>query len=160
MQTWDVLADKILTAATTDPDDPDLPLVDVARALIAPGPDFARDCRMIAVHLEQPQTRPFPGDFGFAACASLTQLVFRVTFVADCVPGPDVDGNPPPPDEITLWSKEFLADANLIADALADLCAGTDLCDDCSGVSLGDGQPTGPGGGVATMSWPVTVVNT
>lgn len=145
---WEDIAQTLLDAASAP--------VSVGRKVIAPGPDFARDCRMVAVHLEQPLTRPVAGDLGKISCATVPVLVWRVTFVADCVPGPKDDGGPPAPQDITDWSKTFLADSQAIYDALADVCGSGDI-GDCKTVTLGDGTPTGPSGGIATMSWPVTV---
>lgn len=145
---WSVIAQALLDAAKA--------AVSVDRALVAPGPDFGRDCRMLAVHLEQPQTRPVAGDLG-GRCATAPVLVWRVTFVADCLPvfGGD-DGSPPAPDAISSWSKTFLADCQKIQRALSRACT-SGAIGDCKTVTLGDGTPTGPTGQTATMSWPITV---
>lgn len=149
--TWDEIARKLLTGAQAAD-------VDVDRALVAPGATFARDCRLIAVHLDAVQTVPAGlDDFARAMCAWATQLVFHVTFVADCVPVVEDDGDPPSAQEITTWTTAFLADAGRVHAALSTLVDSGDVGPPCD-VQLGDGTPSGPSGGVAEIAFPVTVL--
>lgn len=158
MQTLDDMATTILAAAVASG-------VDVERSYIAPGPDFARDCRAIVVHLGLLPIVPLPGsEFAGSMCATVRQPQWQVTFVADCVPSVDDQGRPPTAAAITAWSTAFLADVDALQRALEALAAGdTDprLADDCSSVQLGQGAPTGqsPYGGVATFSWPLSVLD-
>ncbi|HEY8544737.1 MAG TPA: hypothetical protein VIL36_06805 [Acidimicrobiales bacterium] len=146
---WENAAQTLLDAATAD--------VQVDRKLIAPGPDFAHDCRQMVVHLEQSQTRPVGGDLR-RGCAVVPIIVLRVTFVADCVPTLASDGTPPHPEEITAWSKRFIADCQRVYMGIAEACGGGGL-GDCQNVTIGDSTPTGPSGQTASMSWPVTIRN-
>jgi len=153
--TWDEIARKLLAGTVASG-------VVVDRAVVAPGSGFARDCRMFAVHLEQVQTVPAALDeFARAAqvCAWATQLVFVVTFVADCLPTFDDAGNPPAAAAVTDWSTRFLADAGRVQAALTNLVDTGDLGPPCD-VQLGNGTPTGPLGGVAEIAFPVTILLT
>lgn len=148
---WETTAATILAAAT----DAGVP---VERSLIAPGPAFARDCRLLAVWLSDVQIVPtFPTEFAGMICAFATQLVYQLTFVADCVPASDDDGAPPPADEITTWSKRFLSDVQAIHEALATLVTSGDI-GSCDSVQLGNGTPAGPEGRIAQVTFPVTVL--
>lgn len=150
---WADLAQELLDAADA--------AVAVDRAFVAPGPDamVAFDCRSLAVWLEQPGQPPAPvGSIAFGACASIPQLTFRVAFRANCVPPPGDGGEPPDATATTEWSATFLDDVQRVHTALADAC--TALNRRCSSITLGPGQPgsPSPGGGTASMSWPITVV--
>lgn len=149
---WDYVATKLRDTAAE--------AVVVERAEVKPGPDFARDCRLIAVYLEQAQVVPLgDSEFARAACAWATQPVYRVVFFADCLPGSDDDGNPPDPAAVTAWSAAFLADAQTIHDALAELADSGDLAPACD-VQIGTATSSGPLGGGAEISYPVTVLAT
>lgn len=130
--------------------------VAVAREFVAPGPVFARDCRSIVVYGSSFGVRPFQrGDFT-GTCAVVPQLQLTVVFVADCVPTVDDGARPPKlptPAEITAWSTEFLNDAALIFAAVLGWAPDSD----CSRITVGDGIPQGPLGGVAEVRWPVTI---
>jgi hypothetical protein len=129
------------------------------RSVVAPGPDFARDCRMVAVVLTRPQTVPLQREFAGGVCYAVPQLTFDVVFVADCVPVPGSDGSPPSPAAVTAWSVAFLGDVQSIYTALVTAALSGDL-GDCDSVTIGEGTPTGPTGQIATMRFPVTVLDT
>lgn len=157
MQQLDDMAATILAAAVASG-------VDVERSYIAPGPDFARDCRAIVVHLDLLPIVPLPGSEFAGGCAFVAQPEWKVTFVADCVPAVDDQGRPPTAAAITAWSSAFLADVGAIHEALSALVAGetgAPWAGDCSSVQLGQGAPTGqsPYGGAATFSWPLSVLD-
>lgn len=151
VSSYDVIAQRIFDTATGAG-------VDADRKFIAPGPDFAHDCRLIAVYLEAPDAVPLQREFA-GSCASVPQIVFRVVFAADCVPAVDDNGNPPPADDVTAWSTAFLADVSLIHHALVIAGGDDQLGCDCSNVSIGRGQVRGPSGGMASVSIPVTITD-
>lgn len=148
MPTWDTYAEALRAAVDAAPLSTPL-----SRSVVAPGPDFARDCRMVGVYLERPATLPLPGAFAGGVCYSIPQLTFQVVFVADCVPMPGDDGSPPLPATVTAWSTAFLRDCGAVYEALA---AAVEALGACDSASIGDGVPTGPTGGTATMRWPAT----
>src|SRR5690606_903725 len=114
VQQLDDMAATILAAAVASG-------VDVERSYIAPGPDFARDCRAIVVHLDLLPIVPLPGSEFAGGCAFVAQPEWKVTFVADCVPAVDDQGRPPTAAAITAWSSAFLADVGAIHEALSAL---------------------------------------
>lgn len=151
MAPWDTYAEALRAAAAGT-----LLSSPLSRTIVAPGPDFARDCRMVGVYLERPETVPAVTGFAGGVCYSAVQLTFQVVFVADCVPAVRDDGSPPAPADITAWSRAFLADSALIYGSLVDAIEALGVCDNAS---LGDGVPTGPTGATATMRFPVTILD-
>ena len=149
MRTWGQIAQELLDAATGAG-------VAVAREFIAPGPNFARDCRLIAVVMIRPSVVPLQREYA-GACAVVPQHTFQVVFGADCVPPVRDDGSPPPAADVTAWSKAFLDDAGKIHDALLDAATSGAIAGSCEGVSIGQGEMRGPLSGFASMVIPVTV---
>lgn len=131
--------------------------VSVARSLVTGGPSFARDCRQIAVTLQQIQQVPLQrGAAAGGTCGVIPQPVFSVVFTADCYPAPRDNGNTvvlPEPDAITAWTLAFLADIDRLEGALLDLA----VPGGCRCVTVGPGVVTGPQGGQAHCAWTVTI---
>lgn len=128
-----------------------------ARVVVAPGPGFARDCRMLAVVFEGAEavTAGLPGLLGGAGCAVIPVATFRVFLIADCVPAANDKGRPPPADAVTAWTSTFLADAEAVWFAVLD--ASFPVLGPDAEVTTGAGSVVGPGGGVAQFSFPVRV---
>lgn len=147
--TWDTVAHRILIAATSAG-------VPVAREFVAPGPQFARDCRLIAVCMIRPAVVPLQREYA-GACAVVPQHTFQVVFAADCVPTQDDDGKPPPAADVTMWSLAFLRDAGLIYDAVLEAAVNGDISGSCESVSVGQGEMRGPQGSMASLVFPLTV---
>lgn len=147
---WGTVAKEILAAACSSG-------VEVERAIVAAGPDFARDCRMLAVHVDRIETVPplprGPRGAPLGMCAWLPKATFVVTFSDDCVPGMDDDGAPPGPEEITAHAVCFHEDAARIYDAVSAWVADHACCED---IILLDSLPSGPGNNV-TRQFPVVV---
>lgn len=149
MSTWDQVAQQLLDAAHASG-------VTVDREFIAPGPNFARDCRLLAVAFLRPAVVPVQREWA-GSCAVVPQHVFQVVFAADCVPAQDDDGNPPTAAEVTAWSTAFLADCTRVFDALTDAATLGTIAGGCENVSIGQGEMRGPGGGMSSMVVPVTI---
>lgn len=121
------------------------------RAVLAPGPTFARDCRMLAVHLGDLLDAPLVG------CGAVTDATVGAHVVRDCVPAPSKAGDRvtlPTAEAITDWTREFLADvwaAHVALGALVDSVNGEGKA------LLGRPQFRGPGSGVSEAEWTVTV---
>ena len=153
---WAEIAQELLDAATAAAE-VDRP---IDRSIIAAGPDYAVAfrCRTVAVYLATPAQPPTStSTLGLAPCASVPQVTYQVEFRADCAPmAGGAKGAPPDAAAVTAWSREFLDDVQRIHAALADACSA--LGRRCGTVTLGAGQGSGPAGGTAAMSWPVTIV--
>lgn len=147
--TWADIAQELLDAATSAG-------VTVEREFIAPGPTFARDCRLIAVVFLRPSVAPLQREYA-GTCAVVPQHTFQVVFGADCVPAQDDAGNPPSPAAVTAWSKDFLADADKIYGALLEAAVSGAITGNCQGVSIGQGEMRGPSSGYASMVIPLTI---
>lgn len=150
---WRELADSLLGHVTSAG-------VQVAREIVAPGPDFAHDCRLLAVHLgpvtQLPLQRQFPG-----SCATVTQIELDVTFVADCVPV----GNPTPDQvQVTEWSDTWIRDVEMIHRAILDWIdeptGAASLGVVCESISMSQAIPSGPTGGTASIVWPLNILVT
>ncbi len=166
MGTWMETACDVLTVAAatviTEPDDsaPGVTLGDlVARQFIAPGPEFARDCSLLAVHVDSIEAVGLAAaetDLGMAGCVIVPAINLVVTLALDCVP--TVSGNPPKPppaDDVTVWSLDFYDKATALWQALGDLAiSGLEGCGD---VSVGQAVTAGPQGGMAQVQVPVRV---
>ena len=153
---WSDIAQALLDAATDAlPDDRP-----AKRSIVAAGPDYAVAfrCRTVAVYLATPAQPPTAtSTLGLGPCATVPQVTYRVEFRADCAPmASGTKGTPPDGAAVTAWSKDFLDDVQRIHAALADACAA--LGRRCGTVTLGAGEGSGPAGGTAAMSWPVTIV--
>lgn len=148
---WNEIAANILAAALSTG-------VTVERSFIAPGPGFARDCRLVAVYLQRPTVVPLQREWAGGSCAIVPQLTFSVVFVADCVPTFDDDtGAPPDPADLTVWSSAFLADCEKVHDGITDGAATGAFGTACDGISVGQGDMRGPLGETASMVVPVTL---
>jgi hypothetical protein len=143
---WSDIAQNILSAAGSN--------VNVERRIIAPGPAFSRDCRLLAVALLRPSLRPI--DPNSPQCAMIPELHFEVVFVNDCVPTVDDHGAPPSAQAITDWSASFLDECENVHDGL--LAEDPFGCVDGS-VTIGQGEMRGPLGLTASMIVPITVQN-
>lgn len=128
----------------------------VAREFVAPGPHFARDCRLIAVVMLRPTVVPLQREYA-GACAVIPQHVFQVVFNADCVPTQDDAGEPPSPADVTSWSLAFLRDAGLVYDAVMGAAESGAISGSCDSVSIGQGEMRGPSGTQASLVFPLTV---
>jgi hypothetical protein len=130
------------------------------RVVLAPGPSFARDCRMIAVYLETVVAVAIGAtdELPRSGCALVPVVNLRLVFADDCVPVPGDSGTPPTPEAISTWSGAFLDDAESIWNAVADAAAAGSL-GDCSGVTIGQLTPTGPSGRMATVQIPVRLLS-
>lgn len=152
--TWRSTAQALLDAATgaslTAP---------LARSLLAGGSIFARDCRQIVVYLESIGTAPIPtGELpGGQSCAVVPSLNLVVAFHADCYPAADDRGKPPPPADVTAWVVEFVEDVEAIWNAVADAAFAGSL-GECSGVTIGLSEISGPQGGGAELTIPVAIL--
>lgn len=149
MTTWGDIASQLLAAAEASG-------VSVARTLVAPGPLFSRDCRLLAVVMLRPDIRPVTREFP-GTCAVVPTHTFEVVFAADCVPPLADDGSPPSESDVTAWSVAFLDDCGKVYDALTDAATSGAIAGGCENVSLGTGEMRGPLGGMSSMVVPVTV---
>lgn len=149
-QTWDEAAGVILDAAAASG-------VTVDRTFVAPGPRFAHDASLLAVHLSA------NGDVGEPAGASplgpawdapaVPTCTFIVTYVECCVPTPSGKAPnrlAPPAGAIDAFSRAFLANCQAVYDAVANTV-------DRSCYDVGTGSPRGPSGGQAVYAFPVRV---
>lgn len=131
----------------------------VARSFVAPGGNFARDCRLLAVHLETVDSAPIAsGDVPGFGCSFVPVLSLVVTFVADCYPVANDQGRPPPPASVTAWTEDFLADVESIWNEIAD-AALDGILGECSSVSIGQAELEGPDGGSAQLQIPVRLLS-
>jgi hypothetical protein len=136
---------------------------DVERTYLAPGPQWAKDCRSIVVHPVAMRTvTPRATDVGRlpgGECMRVPTPLLGVTFVDDCYPTPTESGATvklPTADEITAWTERYMADVEAIYRALLD--AATDgTFGDCAGVSLDDGTFVGPQGAAAWVTFGLRV---
>lgn len=147
---WNEIAENILASALSTG-------VIVERSFIAPGPGFARDCRLVAVYLQRPVVVPLQREWAGGSCAIVPQLTFHVVFVADCVPASDDDGAPPAPADLTAWSSAFLADCQNVHDGITDGASTGSFGTACDGISVGQGEMRGPMGETASMIVPITL---
>lgn len=170
MGTWMDAAQAVLAAASATvvtPADPDAepPVLEVqlgavvAREFVAPGPDFARDCSLLAVHVGSLQPVQLAGadaDLGMLGCVIVPAVQLVVTLALDCVPAPSDSGKPPPVAAVTAWSVDFYDKASALWQHLADVvtAGGLEGCDD---TSLGTAFTAGPQGGMAQVQIPVRV---
>lgn len=155
---WGHIAQELLDAAVGSG-------VEVERAIVAPGPQWARDCQMLAVHMERvPVVDPVPrGGRGpsLGMCAWVAHPHFVVTYVGDCVPISDDFGSAPPPaNEITAWATEFLANGDRVWQALSELAEEGIAGFDCEAIRIGETLPAGPEGRIAQIQIPVAVLQT
>lgn len=121
------------------------------RRLIASGPAFARDCRMVAVALDALPTNE-PAGRATQPCSSVPSVSLVVSVVSDCVPTPS-NGSPPvlpTADAITAHAAVHMRDVWLVARALRAWASS-------AGVSVGRGTAKGPGGQHAEVQWTITV---
>lgn len=149
MFSWDEIAEQIFTVVTSAG-------VSADRQFIAPGPSFARDCRLIAVVFLRPNVRPLSREWP-AACALIPTHDFQVVFAADCVPAPDDNGNPPAASAVTAWSTAFLSDCTKIFDAVMGAALDGVIAGGCDNVQISPGEMRGPSGFMASMVIPLTV---
>jgi hypothetical protein len=146
--TWDTTAQAILDAMVASG-------VEVSRQLIS-GANAGRRCRQHLVYPDTPGVAPQSlGQLPGGGCVTLAVLRFRAVFTADCAPGPGDQGQQPDPDEMTAWYKQFLADCDRVWQSLVEHSA--TFGEGCDSVSFGDGEFTGPTGGIASMSVPISV---
>lgn len=112
---------------------------------------------MVAVWLDSidPVQAGF-GELPGGACTLLPVTNLRVLFVADCVPTPSDGGAPPSAQAVTDWTTDYLADVQAVWNAVADAAASGEL-GECSSVSVGSTQQTGPLGGIASTIIPVRI---
>lgn len=132
------------------------------RSVLVGGPNFAKDCRMIAVHpiglSEQSQSSGDAG-FGFAPCAYRPRYSLGVVFVADCYPRVNSDARPPtlpPAADLTAWTADFLADVAAVESAVRGAVV-DGLLGACANVAISGGVVTGPEAGACWLTIPVTV---
>lgn len=152
--TWLASAEALLAAANTA-----TLTAEVARSFVAPGGAFARDCRLLAVHLESIDASPLPlGELPGGNCSFVPALNLMLTFVADCYPVANDQGKPPPADDVTAWTEDFLADTEAIWNAVADAALDGSL-GECSGVTINPSTLSGPGGGAAQLQIPVRLLS-
>lgn len=169
MGTWLAAAQALITvadgAAVTNPEDPEGPTVPlstlVARSFIAPGPDFAHDCSLLAVHVEALDALPVASDADLGpqfGCVLVPSILLHLTYADDCVPVPSNDGKPPTPEAVEAWSSAFLDRCVVLWQAVADAVLGGSLdVGGCHDASIGQATFTGPAGGMAAMVVPVRV---
>jgi hypothetical protein len=146
---WDTIAQQLLDAATSTD-------VTVGREFVAPGPNFARDCSLIAVVLLRPEVVPLQREFA-GACAAVTQMAFEVVFVDDCVPTQADNGQPPSPAAVSAWSLAYLAKCAKIHAAVMTAASDGQIAGGCHQISVGRGDMRGPLGSQASMIVPITV---
>lgn len=129
------------------------------RAIVAPGPQHAHDCRMVAVYGSilgwQNLSQDLMAQTGFA---SALQAEFRVVFVADCVPASSTQA-PPDAGLVTEWSATMLDDWEKVWRAVGDSAdlgllltvgdADPEPVVNPLGVDLIRSEPFGPSGGAA-----------
>lgn len=146
---WGDLAQQLLDAAVDSG-------VTVDREFIAPGPNFARDCSLIAVVLLRPSVVPLRREWA-GACAVAPQHDFQIVYVEDCVPVPDDSGAPPSPSAVSTWAKSYLDHCNAIHDAVLTAVYDGSIAGGCHQISVGQGDMRGPQGQTASMVLPITI---
>lgn len=146
---WDTIAEQLLDAATSTD-------VTVGREFVAPGPNFARDCSLIAVVLLRPEVVPLQREWA-GSCAAVGQMAFEVVFVDDCVPVQSDRGVPPTPADVSAWSLAYLAKCAKIHAAILTAATDGHIAGGCHQISVGRGDMRGPLGAVASMIVPVTI---
>lgn len=133
--------------------------VEVSRSVVGPGSLVGRRCSQFSVLAGAPATLPLPrtslsGGTG-GGCATLAVLTFQAIYTADCFPQPGAGGEQYPDDEMTARTLTYLADCELVWNALVD--AAGSYGEDCDSVTIGQGLFNGPSGGLASMTVPVLV---
>jgi hypothetical protein len=135
--------------------------IPVDQSFVAPGSRWAREgCRQLVV--EYVTTRrsnlgegPTPAQqgVGFSGqCASVRHHDMRVTFVDGCYPVSEID-EPTDAKAVQAWTLPFLQAVDLI-----DLTLGAMTFPGMvSGLTVGNTEPFGPDGGVARVTWPVSI---
>lgn len=100
----------------------------VDRVFIAPGPDYAKDCSLLAVRIGPvvPNYMVPPDVMGAPLCVMVNHLTLTVDYWDHCVPTFDETGQPPPDTAVNTWALDFYERADLlwqhIADATLDGC--------------------------------------
>lgn len=169
MGSWTAAADALLTAATgavvpvsLNPDDGTVTLDEVvSRVFIAPGPDFARDCSLLAVSMGTIRGLPVASDTDLGpqfGCVLVPTVTLTLVFREDCVPTANAKGRPPAADRVERWAALHMERATILWQTIADAVLGGALdVGGCHDATLGDGTTVGPGGGMAGLDLPVTV---
>lgn len=154
---WDQLTREVLDAASSAG-------VAVEREIIAAGPTWAPDCRMIVVHLSpvrvidpSPRRARVPS---LGMCAWVPQVDVITTFVDDCVPASEDGLTPPTAEEITAHATQYLADAEAIWDALSVFTETGIAGLDCENVRILESEHLGPLGRVVQTRIPLQVTLT
>lgn len=138
--------------------------IDVDRSYVAPGGRWAREgCEELVV--EYVTTRrstlgqgPTPAQQGVGFSgqqATVRHHDLRVTLVQGCYPvAPDPD-TPADDAEVNAWTAAFLADVDAVDRALPGVSfAALGIM---SELTIGPTEPFGPDGGVARVTWPVSI---
>lgn len=170
MTTWTDAASALLAAAgavevptETGGSAPDTsPLsATVARVFVAPGPRFAHDCSLLAVHAEVVRSLPLDSTTSLGMefpCLTVPAITLVLTYAEDCVPGPANDGNPPAPDVVSAWSLQWYERVTLLWQGVMDAVMGGALDSaGCYDATVGDARMEGPLGLMAWVTIPVTV---
>lgn len=129
------------------------PALEVGRRVIAPGPDFARDCGMLAVHLGFGGDKRLDTSGRFPVeCFGQSEVVVWAHYVSDCVPVSDDSGTPPPADDITDYSETFYANVWRFHAALL-----TWRAESGGDATVEQFEIRGPGGRFVSARWRITV---
>lgn len=159
----DRLAEYIRTAtlAAVDLSSP------IARTFVAPADGWAREgCRSWVIHYGGSRWQalgagptPAAQGSGFAGpSASAAVHDLAATFVANCYPVSIDPEKATDPLEINAWTLAFLADVAEFGRALAGLSFPSTLgLVPTAKLSIGTTQPFGPSGGLARVTWPLSV---
>lgn len=163
MSTWLQSAEALLTTAgaapVPDPQNPagTVPLRTVVdRVFLAPGPQFAWDCSLLAVHIaEVGGVELMSAEVG---CVIVPEILLHLTYADDCVPPMDNRGRAPAAEAVAEWSAAFYDRAAALWQHVADAVRGGPV----DPVGGGDAliEPaifTGPMGQMAAMTIPVRV---
>jgi len=131
----------------------------VSRSFLAPGPDFATDCSLLAVHVERISGLPVGSDsaLGPDSCVLVPALRLVLTYAQDCAPAPTQKGKPPTPAEVEAWTVAWYEQTNALWQAVADAVLGGPVGQECLDATIGDGVTSGPEGLVVWFRIPVTV---
>lgn len=139
----------------------------ITRSFVAPGEQWAREgCRSWVIHYAGSRREgigagPTPATQGSAfagPAASAAVHDYGATFVADCYPVSEDPERATNPAEINAWTLDYLADVAAFGQALAELTFPTTLgLVPAARLSLGTTQPFGPSGGLARVTWPLSV---
>lgn len=170
MGTWTEAAAALLTLAEGAQVPPALPPADepavalsttVDRTFVAPGPDYATDCSLLAVHLDRISPLPVASDFDLGpsfGCIIVPSVRLVLRYRGDCVPLVKSSGKAPTPEEVEAWSVLSMQRSMLLWQAVADGVLGGALdVGGCHDATLGEADPYGPSGGMAGLNIPVTV---